>query len=83
MVTSVMWARSRSISAISCLMRAISSSALSLLNFKMRCIFISINLKMSSRVTSLMNCGLKGVSFSSTKRMASSMSLAVSKLFSL
>ena len=68
---------------ISSLMRAMSSSALSLLNFSMRCILISMSRRISSRVTSRTKLGLKGVSFSSMKATASSMLLACSNRRSL
>ena len=56
-VYSTRLARWRSISATSAFMRAICSSALSLLNLRMRAILISISFRMSSLVTSRMKVG--------------------------
>ena len=82
-VTSVMWARSCAISFSSALMRAMSSSALSLLNLRMRCIFISMSLIISSRVTSRINFGLKGSNRLSICATTLSMFSAVSNPLSL
>ena len=82
-VTSTILASSRSICASSSRMRAISSSALSLLNFRMRAIFISMRRRMSSLVTSRTILGYHGVRRSSIHSQASSMVLAFSNFLSL
>ena len=82
-VTSTMLASSLSICLISSLIRAMFSSAFSLLNFRMRAIFISISRSMSSFVTSLTIFGYHGVSLSSIHLQAASMSLAFSNCLSL
>ena len=56
-VYSTIFARWRSISSMSAFMRAISSSALSELNLRIRAIFISISLRISSLDTSRINVG--------------------------
>ncbi len=71
-VTPTILARSFSISAISALILAISSSALSLLYFRIRCILISRRRTISSRVTSRMKEGLKGSNLLSMKATTSS-----------
>ena len=60
-----------------------SSSALSLLNFNIRCIFISRSLKISSRFTSRTKSFLYGSSFESINATVVSKSGACSNCFSL